>query len=70
MHTLNYPETTKWVVAHNNDDIFHVSKVKPNNCLLTGQPFMEVFDSEDEMLIRFPQLSNINNSFLEDSEDL
>lgn len=70
MHTLNYPETTKWVVSHNNDNVFHVSEVKPNNCLLTGQPFMEVFDSREEMLIRFPQLSNNREPFIEDSEEL
>jgi hypothetical protein len=70
MHTLNYPETTKWVVSHNNEDVFHVSEVKPNNCLLTGQPFMEIFDSEEEMLASFPQFSNNKKPPLEDIEDL
>jgi hypothetical protein len=67
MHTLNHPETTKWVVAHNNVDIFHVSEVSPNNCVLTGQPFMEVFDSKEEMLSQFPQLAN-EEDLLQDNE--
>jgi hypothetical protein len=69
MHTLNYPETTKWVVAHNNDNVFHVSEVKPNNCLLTGEPFMEVFDSKEEMLTSFPQLSSNINFQQDDIEE-
>lgn len=58
MPSLNYPETTKWVVAHNNNDVFHIVKVDPKNCLLTGQPFMEVFDTKEELLAQFPQLAN------------
>jgi hypothetical protein len=68
MYTLSHPETTKWVVAHNNDDVFHVSEVKPNNCILTGQPFMEVFDSKEEMLTSFPQLSGSENFQYNDIE--
>ena len=67
MHSLNYPESTKWVVSHNNDDVFHVSEVKPNNCLLTGQPFMEVFNSKEEMLSQFPRLAN-EEDLLQDNE--
>lgn len=57
MHTLNYPLSTKWVVAHNNDNVFHVSIVEPQNCFTTGQPFMEVFDTKEEILSMFPNLS-------------
>jgi hypothetical protein len=63
MHTLNNPETTKWVVGHNNEDIFHVGEVQPQNCFSTGQPFMEVFDSKEELLNSFPQLSTQFVSF-------
>lgn len=67
MHTLNRPESTKWVVAHNNVDVFHASEVGPNNSLLTGQPFMEVFDSKEEMLSQFPQLAD-NENLSQDDE--
>ena len=56
-HHLHHPETTKWVVAHNGSDIFHYSEVGPQNCLATGQPFMEVFDSKEALLSAFPNLS-------------
>lgn len=57
MPSLNYPETTKWVVAHNNVDVFHYSEVQPQNCFSSGQPNMDIFDSKEEMLTAFPQLS-------------
>jgi len=57
MYVLNYPETIKWVVAHNGESIFHVSKVEPQNTLSTGQPFMDVFESQESLLFTFPHLS-------------
>jgi hypothetical protein len=62
MHTLNYPETTKWAVGHNNEDVFHVSEVQQQNCFTTGQPFMDVFNSKEEMLTAFPHLSSHTTS--------
>jgi hypothetical protein len=57
MNELKYPETTKHVVAHNNEDVFHYSVVAPQNCFTTGQPFMEIFDTKEELLTNFPWLS-------------
>jgi hypothetical protein len=65
MPFLNYPESTKWVVAHNSNDVFCLSEVQPQNCFATGQPFMEVFDTQEEALIAFPQLSA---QFVEETE--
>jgi hypothetical protein len=65
MPFLNYPETAKWVVAHNGNDIFHLSEVQPQNCFATGQPFLEVFNTQEEALIAFPQLSA---QFVEETE--
>lgn len=56
-HHLHHPETIKWVVAHNGSDIFHYSVVEPHLCFTTGQPYMEVFNSQEELLSAFPQLS-------------
>jgi hypothetical protein len=54
MNELNYPETTKHVIIHDNETFtYHI--VEPQNCLSTGQPFMEIFDSEEEAKQVFPQ---------------
>ena len=54
MNELNYPETTKHVIIHDNETFsYHI--VEPQNCLSTGQPFMEIFDSEEEAKLAFPQ---------------
>jgi hypothetical protein len=58
MHSLNYPPTTKWVVAHNNNDIFHPCFVESQNCFETGQPFLDVFDSKEDLITAFPHLSS------------
>jgi hypothetical protein len=58
MPTIEYPQTAKHVIAHNNDDVFHYSIVEPQNCFATGQPYMEIFDSEEEAKQNFPQAFN------------
>jgi hypothetical protein len=55
MKKLMHPETTKYVICHNGNDVFHYSVVEPNDGLTTGQPFMEVFDTEEEAKEAFPQ---------------
>lgn len=73
MNELNYPETTKWVVAHNNEDIFIATQIEPQNCFSTGQPYMEIFDTEEEAKAAFPQaFSNIedNQSLFDNSNFL
>ena len=69
MHNLEYPETTKYVVAHNGNGLFHYTKVEPQNCFATGQPFIEVFDSVEEAKEKFPeavfQINSFNNINLE-----
>jgi len=64
MNELNYPETTKYIVAHNNIDVFHYVVVEPQNCFTTGQPFMEIFNTEEELLEKFPNLSDQPESIL------
>ena len=55
MNELNYPETTKYVIAHNGEDVYSYNVVEPLNCFSTGQPFMEIFNSEEEAKEKFPQ---------------
>lgn len=57
MPSLNYPQFTKWVVAHNNSDIFIPGKVEPQHCLATGQPFLDIFDTKEEAISAYPSLS-------------
>ena len=55
MHEINNPETTKHVVAHNGNDVYHYCVVESQNYFRTGQPYMEIFDSEEEAKKAFPQ---------------
>jgi hypothetical protein len=70
MPALNYPETTKWVVAHNNIDIFHVSEVQPQNCFTTGQPYMDVFDTKEDLLTAFPDLTSQFQEYILTDQDI
>jgi hypothetical protein len=55
MNELNYPETTKYVIVHDNE-IFDFFIIEPQNCISTGKPYMEIFDSEEEAKQAFPQV--------------
>jgi len=44
-HSLSNPDTTKYVVCHNSSDIYHYTTIESGE-LVTGQPNMDVFKSE------------------------
>jgi len=44
-HSLSNPDTRKYVVCHNGNDIYHYTTIESGE-LKTGQPNMDVFDSE------------------------
>jgi len=46
-HSLSNPDTTKYVVCHNGSDIYHYTTIESGE-LKTGQPNMDVFDSEQK----------------------
>jgi hypothetical protein len=46
-HSLSNPDTTKYVVCHNGQDTYHYTTIESGE-LKTGQPNMDVFDSEQE----------------------
>ncbi|AFH22911.1 hypothetical protein OSG_eHP38_00010 [environmental Halophage eHP-38] len=46
-HSLSNPDTTKYVVCHNGNDIYHYTTIESGE-LKTGQPNMDVFDSEQK----------------------
>lgn len=39
----------KWVLCHNNVDVFHIIQVQKGQTLQTGQPVVEVFDTDEEL---------------------
>ena len=45
----------KYVICHNGNDVFHYSLIEPNDGLITGQPYIEIFNSEEEVKEAFPQ---------------
>lgn len=54
MNELNYPETTKHIIVHDNETFsYHI--VEPQHCFSTGQPYIKVFDSEEKAKKAFPQ---------------
>lgn len=55
MLSIEYPETTKHIIAHNNKNIFHYVVVTSRNCFTTGQPYMDIFDTEDEARAAYPK---------------
>jgi len=44
-HSLSNPDTTKYVVCHNGEDVYHYTKIESGE-LVTGQQNMDVFDTE------------------------
>jgi len=44
-HSLSNPDTKKLVVCHNGQDIYHYTTIESGE-LKTGQPNMDVFDTE------------------------
>jgi len=44
-HSLTNPDTTKYVVCHDGQDTYHYTTIESGE-LVTGQPNMDVFDSE------------------------
>jgi hypothetical protein len=44
-HSLSNPDTKKYVVCHNGSGIYHYTTTESGE-LVTGQPNMDVFDTE------------------------
>jgi len=44
-HSLTNPDTTKYVVCHDGSDTYHYATIESGE-LVTGQPNMDIFDSE------------------------
>ena len=58
----------KFYLAHNGIDVFHYSNLQENQIVTTGQPFLEYFETEQQLIDRLLELgqefistSQINN---------
>jgi hypothetical protein len=52
-------ETKKWFLATNKIDVFHYGEAEAGTTISTGQPFLELFDSEEEWLEKLKNDFNI-----------
>ena len=53
----NETEQIKWGLSHNEKDVFHLLKLNPGNQVVTGQEFLEIFDTEEELESRVTELT-------------
>lgn len=57
MHTIDNITETKWVLCHNSAHIFHIVKLEIGNKLETGQPYIEEFDTEEQLEQRINEIN-------------
>jgi hypothetical protein len=70
MITINDHTSTKYVVAHNGADVFHIVKLEVGQELSSGQPYVEAFDTEEELSLKLADLSGNPNYYAEYLESL
>jgi hypothetical protein len=46
----------KFYLAHNGIDVFHYGSLQENQIVTTGQPFLEYFELEQELIDRLLEL--------------
>jgi hypothetical protein len=46
----------KFYLAHNGVNVFHYSNLLENQIVTTGQPFLEYFETEQELIDRLLEL--------------
>ena len=59
------PQTEKYVIVHNGKDNISLCHVEEKQILCTGQPYMEVFETEAEASLRYKELSGKEPELLE-----
>jgi len=65
---MDYKENKdKWVVCHNGKDVYHILEYKANMTISTGQPKMDKYDTEEEMLVALPD--KVREEYLARDED-
>lgn len=56
MNAIHNSQEEKWVVCHNGSDIFHIVNIKIGGNLSSGQPIMELFDTEEQAVGRVKEM--------------
>ena len=56
MNTIQNSQEEKWVVCHNGLDIFHIVHIKIGGILFSGQPIMELFDTEEQAVVKVKEI--------------
>jgi hypothetical protein len=46
-----------WAIAHDSNSVFHPAKLEVGQIMTTPQPFLERFDTEEDMLDRLIELA-------------
>lgn len=52
----NVSDTQVWYIAHNGTDIFHPGILEAGQQVETGQPYLEIFESEEDWTARKAEL--------------
>lgn len=52
----NITENSKYYLAHDGLDIFHYGELLSSQVVATGQPFLEIFNTENELNDRLNEL--------------
>ncbi len=63
-----FKDKHRFVVAHNGKDIYHAVEIDALQFVSTGQPFLEVFDTEKEALKKFPKVKFREEEEIEELE--
>lgn len=56
MNTIQNSQEEKWVLCHNGLDIFHIGHIKIGGNLSSGQPIMELFDTQEQAVNRVKEI--------------
>jgi hypothetical protein len=70
MHTLDNITQTTWVLCHDSVEVFHIIKLEAGNKLDTGQPYLEQFDTEDQLEQRIIELTGNPNWYTDYKSNL
>lgn len=54
----NNSESNKWYVAHNNNDVVHFGELASLAGVKTGQPHLDIFDTEALMAAKVDDLKS------------
>ena len=57
MKEIKNKDKKVWAIAHNADGVYHPVELEAGLTLSTGQPFLEEFATEEEMVTRLTELT-------------